>query len=369
MKINISNNMIELKEDDISYQIFLRLNYFNKTIPLNVKKSLRENKDNIMTMIAQKENIKFTYDNNIDTTILNISSLNGKFSYSSKTHDFGYDGFESAFKYILTQDVKTYTEDTLKDVIKLFGEEKKVDTIITIEGIKVDLLHPETILLKEMPPEKKLLICREIKANQHKNETWNLINTVEMDAMKSIILEREDSLTYEYNITNKSDILSIKDNDNLLISMPAKYTATYGINIIKLLNDKIKVKYLFKGKPVSRESALGHIYFPDKFRGDEELSLKHFVAFGDTEGLIEFITNKLNNITKLQDRYFFLENAKQDLSELDPELIKYIDKLQEAYALTRKRFSDKEMSLDDKIKCNKDRNETEYDYPIHRNGN
>lgn len=317
-------NPITIECENIRYQIVMRASFFENYNNVDFEKNLNEHYAHILKIEAVFNETKCILYRNVRDAILTVQTKQ-TVSYCDTEYDLDFNGFRDFVTGLLSNAellFKGYLSDPekiLKEAFSKYGIPRKEDYNVVIDGKTYNLKSPEQYFSDKMSDDAKLKLCKKLSENYNQNARPGIIEAIETNAIKNIILNKP--VKYKYIIFPQGDLISVYYEEELLTTIPLAQIAFFGINIVNVLNNsRDDIEFYYLGKQIQKECGIAHLYFPEKFTGSEPLSAKHYAAFGDMEGLLEFIDKQLNARPSFEQKQTYLFSVNRDLKSENIDL-------------------------------------------------
>ena len=347
LQINLAMRLIQFQHEKVAIKVMMQQAFFDNIPVVEDISQVSNHYENILKMYTTVSKKNITVFRNPYNTILSCKIGKNDYTEESTTMDFDLEGFLKIVDFLddVSEDAIPHA---LIECFERFAINKPNDTIIVINGQSFDLKAPDKLCNMNMPPIEIINRCKMLRKNYNVAAFPGILETLESNAVKDVLLT--ESVTYQYHITGFQDVLSIKLNDEILISIAIEQIAYYGINIVNILNERLSdLEFFFQSQPIAPECGIAHLYFPERFKGNEPISVRHYAAFGDVKGLIQFIEKTLNSLSKFKDKQDFLNRVDIDLLDCGIDLSAEIDEYKHAINQYAQAQASKSKSLDDML--------------------
>ena len=347
LQINPAMRLIQFHQDDILMKVIMQQTFFDNVTEINSVSQISECYENILKMYTTVSQNNINVFRNPYNTVLMCKIGKNNYTEESTSNDFNLDGFINIVNFL--KDIEEHDiPNALIECFERFSIDKPEDTIITVDGKSFSLKAPDKICNLNMSSIEIVNKCKALRKNYNPSAFPGILETLESNAIKDILLT--ESVKYQYHITGFQDVLSIKLNDEILMSIAIEQIAYYGINIVNLLNEHLSdLEFFFQSQVIAPECGIAHLYFPEQFKGNEPVSVRHYAAFGDVKGLMQFIEKTLNNLPKFKDKQDFLNRVDIDLLDCGIDLSSEIDEYKHAINQYAQAQANKSKSLDDML--------------------
>lgn len=339
MKVeNIFGNEIYFSDGNMIGSVTVRPCLFDsksRTIQLS---NVEKHPEHIVRLFARQNNISLTCECGLDKSVLNAQIDTETSALTAECDDrmFSLSGFIAAMSHLLK--LNSPTEDDLLNLFYSFGILLRHPSTMKLYGVNVDLRNPVEIVTSKTNLMTQFLIASDLEKSLSSIDDKTLLTAMQKDIKAQIISTKK--LSYDYILGNPDMIMIYAENQKIQ-EIQAAECAKYGINILSILNtDDKTVRYICDNKEVDKISAVAHIYYPDKFKGNEPVSIRHYIAFKDGDSISKCLDENLAKCDNLNDKLGYLNEVKAAFFEFNwSEMIPLVESLTSSIVAASKQAS------------------------------